>query len=1012
VSVAGGRRTDLTALPPDPSGLHHVGRLPMHGLRREPEVLLDGEWELRLLEHAGAQDVPGRPVRVPGLWTMEEPSDRPHYTNVPMPFDEVPPAVPAHNPVGVYRRTVTLTPPTDGRRAILHVGAAEGHLRAYVNGTPVGASADSHLAAEFDVTSALVAGDNVVELVVTKWSAATYLEDQDQWWHSGLARSVFLSTVPAVRLADVVAVADHDPDAGTGALRLTVQTEGLAHLHAVDWSVEVDVLGATHPLQVGARIATQTLPAGGRDRSARPQPRFPPDVMDLVSITAAAAPVPPELRAIPDTFGQPHRATAPAGTAVLDLTGLDVPAWSAETPHLEDVEVRLVDPDGAVADRTRLRVGFRRVQVVGRDLLVNGRRILVQGVNRHDADPRTGRVMSPERIRAELVLLKRSNVNAIRCAHYPNDPVLLDLCDELGLYVVDEADVEGHAFASTIADDPRYLAEIVDRVVRMVQRDRNHPSVIVWSLGNETGYGAAHDAAAAWLRRADPTRPVQYEGAVATDWHGGRAATDVVCPMYPSFAALEAYSEDPRADRPLITCEYAYSQGNSTGGLADYWELFETRPGLQGGFVWELTDHALDPDGDGRYRYGGDFGDGPVNGATMLNGVAFADLTPKPALLEMRALFSPVRIVSGADEALAGTLRLRNRQTFADLSAVRLELRVEHPSGTTAHAGVPVLRTAPGAEETVDVPRALVAALSAPGALGLTVVVRTAQDAAWAPAGTEIAVHQVVVPREPLVLPAGRPAAVGADGVLRHPLLAEPPRLCLWRALVDNDASFALDQRFVRSGFFALAEKDVRVEADAGATVVTTTYAAAFGDEVVHRREIAEVGPGDWVLREEVRLPEGTRDGLRVGMVLELVDGFDDVRWVGLGPGENYPDRCASATLGAWSSSVEDMAVPYLIPQENGTRGGTTELEVTGPAGRLRTEHDTPLHVNVARHRVDELEAATHWWRLPAAARTVVHLDVAHRGLGTALLGPDTRPRHRLAGDSYSWRWRLTLAAR
>lgn len=978
-------------------------RAPMRALRREPEISLDGPWQfqLRTSDTAPEREI-WDTVEVPSLWTMTSTEDRPHYTNVPMPFDEVYPDVPAHNPTGVYRRTVDVDPA--GRRVFLHVGAAEGHLRVRVNDVAVGTSSDSHLAAEFDITDAVTAGTNTIELAVAKWSAVSYLEDQDHWWQSGLSRSVFLYTVPEVHLSDVSVTADFDPDTERGSLQVVVSTEGLRQHTEVAHTVRVHVLGKAHDLPIAPRLPAPTLPKPSRDRSTRPPRRMPDDFMDMISITAAAAPVPPEYRALPDMTGMFFSATAPAGTALLELADLDVPPWSAERPHLHDVEIELIDPQGMVIDSTRLRAGFRRVRIEGRDLLVNGRRILVQGMCRHDFDPRTGRVVSRERMLAELSLLKRCNVNAIRTAHYPNDPAFLDLCDEFGFYVVDEADVESHAFASTLADDPRYVAEIMERITRMVRRDRNHPSVITWSLGNESGYGAVHDAAAAWIRRFDPTRPVQYEGAIAADWHGGHGASDLTVPMYPSFASLESYSADPRADRPFITCEYAYSQGNSTGGLADYWRLFETLPGLQGGFIWELTDHALDPDGDGRYRYGGDFGDEPNNGPTLLNGVTFADLTPKPALHEIRGVFSPIRIVSDADAALRGRLRLRNRQTFADLSAYTLEVRVDTRSGPWAVSPVETPDLVAGQEGTIVLPDEVVRA--ARDALGVSLVVRTREDTVWAPAGTEVAVQQVVLPRRLPALPiTGRPAVVDEAGDIAHPLLARAPRLSLWRALTDHDRAFSLDHRFIRSGFFALEPVKTSVTSEG----VTIHYRTAFGDEVIHRRELLAVGEHDFVFTEDVQLPDDTHDGLRVGMVFELVDGFDDATWVGLGPWENYPDRQEHALLGRWHSSIDDLAVPYVRPQEHGTRGGVTELEVTGAVGSVAVNATVPLHVNVGRHTVDQLESVDHWWELPDSDATVVHVDIAHRGVGTALLGPDTRPAHRLTGTRYTWQWRLSL---
>ncbi len=996
----------------DDSGFHAVNRLPMSSLRRSAAVELDGTWDFQLLAGLTSElaDEWGS-AAVPGLWTMTEDLDRPHYTNVPMPFADVPPTVPAKNPVGVYRRAFRTPEVLSAERVVLHVGAAEGYLRVCVNGTQVGTSADSHLAAEFDITDALVAGDNELQLIVAKWSSVTYLEDQDHWWQSGLPRSVFLSVVPEISLADLSVVADFDAENGLGSLNLSVETQGLKHLTETGHSIRISVLGQAFEKPVAPRIQAPSLPKPSRDRSKRPEPRFPPDFMDMLSINAASAPVPPEFRAIPDVFTTMAPQSRP-GTAEFTLEEIVVDPWSAEKPQLYDLDVALLNDEGVVVDQTHTKVGFRRVEIVGRDLLVNGRRVMLQGVNRHDHDPTTGRVMSRQRMLDELSLLKRANVNAVRTAHYPNDPVLLDLCDEIGFYVVDEADVEGHAFASTIANEPSYLAPIIDRVSRMVLRDRNHPSIIAWSLGNETGYGAAHDAAAAWIRNFEPTRPVHYEGAIAADWHGGHAATDILCPMYPSFDALRGYSADSRANRPLIMCEYAYSQGNATGGLAEYWELIDTLPGLQGGFIWQFMDTALDPDENGRFRYGGDFGDEPNNGPTCLNGIVFPDLTLQPAYWEMRGVFSPIRIASTTSDARAGKLILRSRLTFADLSGLRLELSLQPDEGPALGVTVPTPELGPGEQVEMKLPESLREVISAGCAQTLNVRLLTEADTLWAEAGTELAAQQLVFESEQIALPWGDAHAVelADDGALEHPLLASAPKLSLWRALTDQDKSFSHDGRFVRSGFFALTPTSVEVTKDANTTVVTTVYRAAFGDEVVHTRRIAAVTADEFLLHEHVRLPADTSDGLRVGVVFELVPGFEDASWHGLGPWENYPDRRSGALFGDWSASVEDLAVPYVRPQENGTRGEVSATRLSGPAGVVRTEHARPLFFSASRFSVEQLEAADHWWALPSSDATVVHLDVAHRGLGSALLGPDTPKRYRLAGDVYEWEWRLSLS--
>ena len=333
-------------------------------------------------------------------------------------------------------------------------------------------------------------------------------------------------------------------------------------------------------------------------------------------------------------------------------------------PRLYGVRVTLRAPDGAVVEEAHLRVGFRRVEVVGRDLLLNGRRVLLHGINRHDFDPHTGRVVTAASMRADVILMKRFGFNAVRTSHYPNDPAFLDLCDEIGLYVIGEADIESHAFWGSLCDDPRYLEAWVSRVARMAQRDKNHPSLVVWSLGNESGYGTNHEAAAAWLRRYDDSRPLHYEGAIRFDWGSPQDVSDITSPMYPPISALAEHAASGLQRHPLIMCEYSHAMGNSNGTLAEYWDVIERTPGLQGGFIWEWFDHGLEqrlPDGSMRWAYGGDFGDQPNDDDFCLDGLLFPDRTPKPALWEHRHLAAPVRVRATPEMLADRRVEVENR---------------------------------------------------------------------------------------------------------------------------------------------------------------------------------------------------------------------------------------------------------------------------------------------------------------------------------------------------------------
>ena len=645
--------------------LTSMARLPMHAVPHPDRLSLDGTWDFQLLP---APDAPRgddwRPIEVPGCWTMQDSGDRPQYTNIQMPYDGVPPNVPADNPTGLYRKVVTVPDAWTARRVVLHVGAAESALLVAIDDAVVGISKDSHLAAEFDITDHVcVERPCTIELRVAKWSDANYVEDQDQWWHGGLTRSVALYATDPVHLADVALTPSLAADLTTGILDIDVAVNDRGRPLGDGWVVEVDVAGLDETLRA---VVPGWLPMGPLRFTDDEQARVLGWVGDAMGAgrsfedAVGAVDAPSDVAPPAGSHRSGSRRAGGAAGGVADRR-----PWSAERPVLDDVTVRLIAPNGSTHEEVGYRLGYRRVEVVGNELLINGRPILIHGVNRHDFHPETGRVVSADDIRADLVAMKRFGFDAVRTAHYPNDPVLLDLCDELGLYAVAEADIEAHA-EPQLAADPRYTAAWVDRVSRMVRRDRQHSSVIVWSIGNEAGYGPNHDAAAAWVRHADPSRPVQYEGVLAHGWNAGAAASDLTVPMYASIEQLVHHASNGEQTRPVILCEYSHAMGNSNGCLAEYWEAFESTPGLQGGFIWEWWDHGLVqalPDGTERWAYGGDFGDEPNDGNFCIDGLVLPDRTAKPALWEHQALAAPVTFAWEGDRIVVS-----NRRWFRDLT--------------------------------------------------------------------------------------------------------------------------------------------------------------------------------------------------------------------------------------------------------------------------------------------------------------------------------------------------------
>jgi beta-galactosidase len=950
-----------------------IGRLPMHvPLAVPPDRRLDlnGEWRLRLFEHPDAVPataVTGRcdtwpTATVPGNWTMQDAgrriADLPHYTNVQMPFPGPPPRLPDRNVTGVYRRTVSVPRAWRGHQVVLHVGGAESVHAVWINGEFVGYGTDSRLPSEYDVTAA-VAPDGTVDvaIAVVRYSALSYVEDQDQWWMAGLHRDVHLEARPRVHLADVRCDADLRVDDGTGVLRVGARTA------FVDAPTSGWIIRATLHDPRGRRV--------GRAQQG----------------------------AVPHAFVVPYVFTG--HDVRLEWEVPRVAAWSAEQPARYRVEVELLAPDGAVADRTEQLVGFRHVEVRDRQLLVNGRPVWIFGVNRHDHHPDRGKAVTVDDMRADLLQMRRHNITAVRTSHYPNDHRFYDLCDEFGMYVVDEANIESHAYNTSLCDDPRWRSAWLARGSRMVERDRNHPSIILWSLGNESGYGANHDALAGWIRSVDPSRPLHYEGAVFHDgWvDGGLAASDIVCPMYAPIDAIRRYGESGAGTRPLILCEYSHAMGNSNGSLADYWSVITSTPGLQGGFIWEWKDHGLRqtlPDGTTRLAYGGQFGDTPHDGNFVADGLVSAELDPHPAMREVAWVYRPVTV-----ELTRGRTHLlvSNRQSFSDLRGLRAfwQLLVD---GRVVHRGT--LRPPPiEPHESARIP--LPCAVPAGDAdVHLTVAWSSRAATPWAPAGHLVAWDQVELRARRTPRRAPRPAPeAGAGPTAVDRLLARPVELALWRAAVDNDGFKLMPHLAERLGVGGQA---LRRWLDAGVDRLPADSLVA------HRHTRVVTGPTSVEHHHVVEVPDELADLPRVGVTFAVPRRFTRVRWFGRGPHENYPDRAAGAPLGIYEGSPDEP--PYLVPQEFGLRTDCRWFELVDPRRgdvlRIDVLHPRALHVSAVHVTAADLFAAPTQTELQPRPELVVHLDVAHRGLGTASCGPDVLPRYRLPAGRYEFAYKLS----
>jgi beta-galactosidase len=569
-------------------------------------VSLNGDWQFsyfaapEMVPEAWLQaDLPDSNVLpVPSNWQMHG-YDIPIYTNIKYPFPCTPPFVPKENPTGCYSTTFDVSAEwlSAGQTRVIFDGVNSAFYL-WCNGHWVGYSQDSRLPAEFDLTPYLQAGSNRLAVLVLRWSDGNYLEDQDMWRMSGIFRDVSLLHKPATRLANVSARPELDACYRDAQLHLQVDVSGEC---------------AAHQVAVWLYDGDETL------------------VCERRAIGTAAI----------DEKGAYH------DRLLLSLPVNAPRLWSAEEPNLYRLVVALETNDGVLVEAEACDVGFRSVEIKNGLLLVNGKAVLIRGANRHEFHPERGQAVRPEDMLQDVLLMKRYNFNAVRTSHYPNHPYWYQLCDRLGLYVVDEANIETHGMTpmSRLSDDPLWVGAFTERVTRMVQRDFNHPSIIIWSLGNESGHGAVQDSMYSWVKSRDPSRPVQYEGGGANT-----AATDIVCPMYarvdedqpfpavPKWA-IKKWIGMPGEERPLILCEYAHAMNNSLGGFARYWQAFRQYPRLQGGFIWDFVDQGISrisADGKPYWAYGGDFGDTPNDRQFCLNGVFFPDRTPHPSLYEVQ----------------------------------------------------------------------------------------------------------------------------------------------------------------------------------------------------------------------------------------------------------------------------------------------------------------------------------------------------------------------------------------
>jgi len=937
---------------------------------------LDGLWSFhftpssddvpRGFEQPG-YDVSGwKTIKVPAMWQAEG-YDQARYNNITYPFPANRPLIPhATNPVGSYRRSFEVPASWSAQDVILHIGAAGSAYQVWVNGVEAGYAEDSKLPSEFDITRLLTPGrKNVVAIQIHRWSDGSYLEDQDFWRVSGIERSVYLKAAPRTRLTDLFVHAGLDKDYRDGAL-----------------STDVALTARSQPLQL-----RMTLLDG-----------------DKVVLTQEA-----------------RVAAGAASTETLSATVAGVHPWTAETPKLYTLLVEVLDASGRLIQATPQRIGFRTVEIKDGRVVVNGRPIVIRGVNRHEHDPETFHVMSEASMRRDIELMKRNNFNAVRTSHYPNAELWYALADEYGLYVMDEADIESHAYMEAGNRQPEQRAQIqlgfdpawegahVSRVMNMVERDKNHPSVIFWSLGNEAGIGPNFEKAAAQARRRDPSRLISYLGWGTLDWdHRPNAYVDIYAPMYDDVEKMVDWATDPTRTQPMIQCEYAHMQGNSGGNFKDYWDTIYRHDKLQGGFIWDWVDQSMyrtTKDGRRYWGDGGEYGPNPGGDIEFGDGLIQPDRTPNPHLYEVQKVLSPIQFE--AFDAAAGTVTVRNRHDFRDLSGFSFEWALQENGVIIASGPLPELSTPARATQLLKLP--LAGVQRKPGAEYFVTVRAKAKAGAvpLVPAGWVIGWEQFALAPHAIATP---PLAAGAVELTET---ADVMTLSAGGVSLTLDRRTGLLNAYAKAGAVLLTRGQpnfFRAETDndtATGTVAQQTPWKVMTRERQLRAIVARRLPGggaeivvDHALGAGAARfvttytmgGDGTVDvaGLltplksdlpppvRVGLWFDIPQSLTTVAWYGRGPHESYVDRKTGAAVGLWRGAIAEQNHDYMRPQDTGNKVDVRWLEVSGAGRGLRVEGRTLLMANALAFPYTDL------YRRPPG--TWKSSDIVPHGHGTLLI--------------------------
>ncbi|GAA4410133.1 glycoside hydrolase family 2 TIM barrel-domain containing protein [Nibrella viscosa] len=997
--------TEQQALTHDPTASPFVKRL-------------NGTWKFRWVQHPsrvpgdffqpGINDQTWDDLPVPSNWQVVgaregRSYDRPVFTNIKHPFPAQPPRIVTDtNAVGLYRTRFTVPANWDGRELYLHFAGVQSACYVYLNGQRIGYHEDGMTPAEFRITEAARPGENLLAVQVINWSDGSYLEDQDFWRISGIYRDVLLYSTPKLHLRDFFVITDLDEQYQHATLKLTANVRNLTGLPRPSYQLKVTLYDPKRQV-----LFTETIRSA--DGTGTDEERL-------------------------------HRLS----------NAITAPAlWSAETPTLYTLTIQLIGSDDQVLEAISRRIGFREVTLADGQLLINGKAVTFKGVNRHEFDPATGRVISRESMIQDIRLMKQHNINAVRTSHYPNDPLWYDLCDEFGLYVVDEANIESHELwykNVLLADMPEWRDAFIARGRAMVERDKNHASVVIWSLGNETSMGQNFTDMANIIQLIDPTRPIHYEG--RKDYKPTTLSSfDIISTMYPSVNDMIRLMEKDPA-RPLIVCEYAHAMGNSVGNLKAYWAAIDKYPRMQGGFIWDWVDQGLRL----RTPEGKEYTDhiNSIDGANAGDGLVNPDRTPQPELNEVKQVYQSIKLsVPAPLSAQQNRLAVKNSYNFQTLEPFRLDWSLLRNGEVVAQGAEANLTAKPGQTQLLTLPYRLPDPADPGSEYYLMVSLKLKQETPWAPAGHEVAFGQFPVKVNAATMPVMgmsslpalkvTPSAGGATvqgmnftlvfskaaGSLKswtykgRKVLEQGPQPSLWRVPTDNDeggGSRSFAARWRDAGLDTAQARPLEFTIESTrpqmVRIRCINEIPAKEGRLLQQTDYVVYGTGD-VFVTTTYTPEGTLPALaRVGMQFQLPKLFTDLNWYGRGPFESYWDRKDAALIGRYKSKVADQYFPYTMAQENGNKTDVRWMQIADPSGYgLLIIGDPVVNVNVR----DYTDAALLKAKNPATQElergsvTVVNVDFQQMGLGgDDSWSPRTHPEYLLPGNkSYSYSFRL-----